>query len=148
MNYLITFAVGAVVWIITGLVMADYLSETISLATMTIEDFLLWYRIAITAVGVIALLSTYYWFNYGSKDETARNLDSAKRTWTVLFVVQIIVAVVALLVLVVAFLDEGLLIGDYLLIFLALSLHSYIFFWLCTFLMSPTAVKYLVPLKS
>lgn len=148
MNYLITFAVGAVIWIITGLVMADYLSETISLATMTIEDFLLWYRITITVAGLIALFSTYYWFHYGSKDEVARNLDSAKYVWNGHFIAHVILAVVGLLVLVVVFLDEGLLLGDYSMIFSALSLHTYIFFWLCTFLMSPTAVKYLVPLKS
>lgn len=148
MNYLVSFAIGAGVWMLTGMALADYLSETVSLATMTIEDFLFWYRIAITVVAVIALVCVYFWFYKGSQDQVTRDLAQAKKTWAALFVTLIILAIAALLALVVAFLDEGLIIGDYLLILLALSLHSFIFYWLCTFLMSPLNVKYLVPLKN
>lgn len=147
MNYLITFAIACLFWVITGLVLAGHLSDTVSLATLAIEDFLFWYRIAITAVGVISLLLTYYWYVYGSKDSTAGDLEQARRVWYQLFVILIIVAIVALFAKVIIFLDEGIAIIDYLIIFAALSLHTYIFYWLCTFLMSPRAVKYLVPLK-
>lgn len=145
LNYLVTFAIACLFWVITGLVLANYLSDVISLATITIEDFLLYYRIAITVVCVISLLSVYYWFNFGGKDSTAADLDHAKKVWYQYFVVQIILSVLALFVHVILFLDEGIIFMDYLTIFGALSLHTWIFYWLCTFLMSPRAVKYVIP---
>ena len=147
LNYLITLAIGSVIWILTALVIGNYLSLTIALATLMVEDFLLYYRIFVTAAGIISLLSVYYWFYYGNKDSTAGDLEGAKRLWYSLFIIELVIAVVILLVNVILLLDEGVGITDYLFIYIALSLHTYIFFWLCTYLMSPRTVKYLVPLK-
>ena len=146
-NYLVTLAIGCIFWIFTGLLIAEYLSDTVTLATITIEKFILWYRLGNTVAGIISLIWVFYWFSYGSKDSTAGDLDNAKKFWYKSFIIHIIVAVAILFAEVVGFLNEGIVYSDYLIIFVTLSLHTYFFFWLCTFLMSPRAVKYIVPLR-
>ena len=146
-NYLITFAISCFLWVITGLVLANHLNNTIFLSTFTVEKFLLWYRLSISAAALISLFYTYHWFFYGSKDSTAGDLNQAKRTWNISFIIQFIVAVVILFIEVIIFMNQGIAFMDYLKILGALFLHTFVFFWFCTFLMSPRAVKYLVPLK-
>lgn len=147
MNYLIAFAIACICWILTNLVLANHLSDTIMLATLPIETFLFWYRVALTAVGVIALLTVFNWFRYGNKDAVAIELDQAKRVWYITFISLISLTVVVMMAKVVAFLNEGIAFVDYLIIFAAVALETFIYFWLCTFLLSPRTVKYVVPLK-
>jgi hypothetical protein len=147
MNYLITTAIGGILWVITAVFLGEELGNTMPLATLSVEEFLVRYRIALAAAAVMGLLSVFYWYFYGSKDSTAGELDRAKRIWYSSFVGQIIIAVGIVVILVILFLSEGLTTIDYLIIFALVSLHTYIFFWLCTFFMSPRTVKYIPPFR-
>lgn len=141
LNYLITIAVGGILWVITAVVSGDLLGEGISLATMSIEDFLFRYRIALAVAAVSGILNSFYWYFYGGKDSSAGDLDRAKRIWNQSFIGQIVTAAVVLVVLVFMLMTEGVTLKYYLIIFGLTSLHTYIFFWLCTFLMSPINVE-------
>lgn len=145
LNYIITFAIGCFFWIISTIVISDYLSETIALASLPIEDFIFWYRIGVTSAGILSLLTIYNWFRYGSKTQTALNLKEAKRVWTISFFLQVSLATGFLMGKVVIFSKEGIALLDYIIIFLVLSLQTYIFYWLCTFFFSPRSVMYVVP---
>lgn len=141
LNYLVTLAIGAVLWVVSAVIVGNVLSESITLATINVEDFLAIYRIALAIAAFIGISNSFYWYFYGSKDSTAGELDRAKRIWNQSFIAQITVAAGVVFVLGLKFLKEGIVLKDYLIIFGLVSLHTYIFFWFCTFLMSPINVE-------
>jgi hypothetical protein len=141
LNYLITIAAGGILWVITAVVSGDLLGERVSLATMSVEDFLLRYRIVLTIAAVIGILNSFYWYLYGSKDSTAGELNRAKGIWNMSFIGQIVAATGIVVALVFMLMGEGVTINHYAIIFGLASLHTFIFFWLCTFLMSPINVE-------
>lgn len=141
LNYLVTIAIAGVLWVITAVLSGDLLGDSISLATMSVEDFLMRYRIVLAIATVIGLLNSFYWYFYGSKDSAAGELDRAKRIWNISFIAQIVVAAGIVVALVVMLMAEGVSPKYYLIIFGLGSLHTFIFFWFCTFLMSPINVE-------
>lgn len=146
-NYLITLAFACILWVISAHILGNLLGDIIYLETLPVEDFIFWYRIFITIAGVLSLLITYYWYFYGNKDTTAGELDAAKRMWFYLFTVQVTITAVIFVAKVIIFRNEGIAFKHYLVILGALSLFTWLFFWISTFFMSPNAVKYLVPFK-
>lgn len=140
-NYLITLAIGAVLWVVSAVIVGNMMSESITLAIISIEDFLAFYRIVLAIAAFIGISNSFYWYFYGGKDSTAGELDRAKRIWNLSFIGQISAAAGIVSVFGFKFLKEGIVIKDYLIIFGLASLHTYIFFWLCTFLMSPINVE-------
>jgi hypothetical protein len=145
LNYLVTFAIAGVLWIITAVLTGNSLGESISLATMSIEDFLIRYRIVLAVAAVLGLLNSFCWYFYGSKDSIGRELNRARKIWNISFIVQIVVAAGLVVALAVMLMAEGVSPKDYLIIFGLASLHTFILFWFCTLLMSPNNVKNLVP---
>ncbi|MHA2289433.1 MAG: hypothetical protein ACXABG_11670 [Promethearchaeota archaeon] len=143
LNYLITVTLSALFWIITAVFIGDSFSYSVFLATWSIEDFKFLYRITLAIAAFLGLINSCYWFFYGNKDSTAGNLEQAKRKWYFIFISLIIIAVLVVFVLVIILLDEGLVFGHYSILFCFISLHTFFFFWLCTFLMSPRTVKYI-----
>lgn len=141
LNYLITLAIGAVLWVVSAVIVGNVLSESITLATIGVEEFLAFYRIVLAVAAFIGVSNSFYWYFYGSKDSTAGELDRAKKIWNQSFIGQISVAAGIVSVFGFKFLKEGIVLKDYLIIFGLASLHTYIFFWLCTFLMSPINVE-------
>lgn len=112
-----------------------------------LELLFFWYRIATTSAGVTGLLIVNYWYIYGDRKDTVGNLERARKVWSLLLVVEVIISFVILLLLVIVFKNMGIAPVHYLIIFGALSLHTSILFFLCTFFLSPRAVKYVVPFK-
>ena len=141
LNYLITAAAGVVLWIVTAVVLAPVLGDHITLASMPIEDFIVDYRIDLAIAAMIGILNTLYWYYYGDKDSTAGELDRAKKIWNVSFITQIFLCAVLVFALVFITLAEGLSPIYYVLIFGITALHTFIFFWMCTVLMSPVNVE-------
>lgn len=141
MNYLITVAGGAILWIITAIVLGGVIGEKVSLSSMSVEDFLVKYRIVLAIAATVGIMNSLYWYFYGGKDSTAGELDRAKKIWNVSFIVQIVASVGVVLTLVFMLMTEGVPPIYYIIIFGLAALHTFIFFWLCTMLMSPINVE-------
>lgn len=142
-NYLITAMLGAILWIVTGMVLGNYLSQTANLAFLTEEEFKSHYQIVLATTAAIGVMITFLWYLYGARDATALELETAKHRWFIIWVGEAIAAVVAVVTLVILFKDEGLDVISYLLFFLALAAHTFMFFWVCSFYLSPRSVKYI-----
>ena len=140
LNYLITFVLAGVLWVLTALVLSGWLSESVFL-NATIDEFIQVYRILVGVAAVLGLLLCVYWYYYGSRPTTVGELGAAKRKWVVLFFVADAIAVGLLVAFLVIFRAETFTLAQYALFFGIFSLHTWVFYWLCTLLMSPRTVK-------
>ena len=143
LNYLITIALGIVLWVITAVFYGGTFSESLILAVSTPEQFLSNFRIMLGIAAAIGIINCLYWYYYGSLDSTAGELGKAKKVWMISFVLQIIASAAILFVLISMNLTEGIATSDWIIAFGLISLHTWFFFWLCTFLMSPRTVQYI-----
>lgn len=143
LNYLITIAAGALLWVITAIFIGASYSEALIFAESTPEEFnqTLWITFGIAAFS--GIMACVFWFYYGSKDSTAGVLQKAKKVWWIWFAVQIIISILLLIFQIISFLSEGLLPVDWIIVWLLISLHTYIFFWFFTFSFSPRTVKFI-----
>jgi len=142
-NYLISFACAAVLWVILGIFIGDLIGESITLATLAVEEFLNLFRIALGVITLLSLILIFYWLYYGAKSSTAGELKTAKKKYIVLFVTELIFAIIMLVILVIMLLDEGVVGSDYALIFLLAIVQTFILFWVTTLFFSPKTVKYI-----
>lgn len=143
LNYLITIALGAILWVITAIFYGGSFAEVLMLTTATPEEFLARLRIMLGIGAAIGIINTLFWFYFGDLTSTAGDLGKAKKVWWSSFISQIFLAVAILFGLVFWNLNEGILTIDWLIVFGLISLHTWFFFWICTFLMSPRTVKYI-----
>jgi hypothetical protein len=143
LNYLIAIALGIVLWVITAVFYGARFSESLIFASSTPEEFVASLRIMLGIAALCGIVNTIYWFYYGSLTSTAGELDRAKRVWWFSFILQIIASVVILFILIFMYLAQGILTSDWLLTYAMISLHTWFFFWLCTFMMSPRTVKFI-----
>jgi len=143
LNYLITIALGAILWVGTAIFYGGSFSESLMLAVSTPEDFLSHLRIMLGVAAALGIINCLHWYYYGNREETAGKLNKAKKVWWASFVFQIIFSVVILLILVFMNLKEGILTKDWLITYAMISLHTWFFYLICCFLMSPNTVKYI-----
>jgi len=143
LNYLITIALGGVIWVVTAIFYGGPFSESLMLATATPEQFLGNFRLILGLAAIIGIANCCYWYYYGNLDSTVGDLKKAKRVWWTSFVFQVIVSVALLFILVFMNLKEGILTSDWIITYALISLHTWFFFWLCTFIMSPRNVKFI-----
>lgn len=141
LNYLITAALGAVLWVVTAIFIGSAFSESLMLAVSTPEDFAANLRIILGIAACLGIANCMYWYYFGSLNSTAGNLKRAKNVWLTSFIIQIIFSVALLFGLVLLNLTEGILTFDWLIVFGLISLHTWFFFWFCTYTMSPRTVK-------
>jgi membrane protease YdiL (CAAX protease family) len=141
-NYLVTAALGAVLWVVFAILMGSYLSENPNLANKDPADLASELRI-IFGVGILlSIISACYWYYYGDLEKTAGDLSAAKRKWRLLFMLQIILSVVLIVTIVLMNMSEGIQPNWFGLYFALLAVLTFIFFWVTTYLMSPRTVKY------
>ncbi len=143
LNFLVTIALGGFFWVVTAIFYGGSFSESLMLATKTPEEFLANFRLVLGIAAIIGIANCLYWYYYGSLDSTAGNLNKAKKVWWTSFIFQIAASVAILFILVAMNLEEGVLTKDWLITYLLISLLTWFFFWLCTFLMSPRTVKFI-----
>lgn len=141
LNYLIAFVVAALLWVLTAIVLSGWLSEAVFLNEATVEQFVQTYRITVGVAAVLGLLLAAYWFFYGSRPTTVGELGAAKRKWVVLLLVAVALAVALLVTFLVVFRAETFTGGQYAALFGIFSLHTWLFYWGTTLLMSPRTVK-------
>ncbi len=143
LNHLITFALGSILWVVFGILLAEYLSQNPTLMSKAPEDLANELRI-IFGVGVLlTIFSASYWYFYGDKETTAGDLPAAKKLWLGLFIFQIILSVSLTVVIVVMNMTEGIEAKWFGIYFGIIALLTFILFWLTTFFMSPRTVKYI-----
>lgn len=65
MNYLITIAFGAILWIATAIFYGGTFSESLMLAESTPEEFLANFRIMLGVAAGLGILTCVYWYYYG-----------------------------------------------------------------------------------
>ncbi len=143
LNYLITIAFGAILWVVTAIFIAGSFCESLMLAVSTPEKFLANLRIILGVAAFAGIINCIQWFYYGGLTSTAGNLKKAKTVWIISLIIQIVVSVALLLVLIFINLTEGILPKDWLTIFGLISLHTWFFYWFSTFFMSPRTVVYI-----
>lgn len=140
LNYLITLALGGLAWFVAAIVVGNYLGENVSLLDASVEGFLGQYRTLLALAVALALGLCFYWYFYGSRPETAGRLPQAKRRWAALFLTALAAGLALVFALVLLFRAETFTLGQYALFFAAVSLNTYVLFWLSTLLMSPRTV--------
>lgn len=147
-NYLITLAIGGLVWFVASTLIGNYLGNNVALIYASMVEFVGTYRLLVT-IGVAAgVLLCFVWFYYGSRPTAAAAAapgGGAVRTWNILALIALIVAVVLVFVLVVVYTDEAFTIWQYAVVFLMTSLGTYLLFWLCSVLFSPRPVMNCMP---
>lgn len=147
MNYLGAAAVGGLLWVVTGLLVGNYLGNNVSLQVLTTETFVGIYRGVLAAATVVFLLCCYYWFFRGARESASRELPTARRLWVAIFTTLIVLAVATVVGLAYLLRTEGLSAVDYVIVFGVLMVQTFLSFWLCTLLMTPRAWAYVVPGK-
>ncbi|HZG23722.1 MAG TPA: hypothetical protein VEZ17_04030 [Chitinophagaceae bacterium] len=143
LNYLITIALGIVLWVITAVFYGVRFSESLIFVSSTPEDFLASLRIILGFAALSGITNALYWFYYGNLTSTAGELDRAKRVWWVSFILQVIASVVLLFILIFMYLDQNIATSGWLISYALISLLTWFFFWLTTFMMSPRTVKFI-----
>jgi cytochrome bd-type quinol oxidase subunit 2 len=142
-NYFLTMALGAILWVICAIFMANYLTENPNLAEKDPADLAAELRIIFGTGVLLSIICACYWFYYGDQEKVAGELGAASRKWNMLFIFQIILAVALTVVIVLMNMKEGIEASWYCIYFACLSVLTFILFWLSTFLMSPRTVKYI-----
>ncbi len=143
LNYLITIALGGILWIITAVFYGDKLSQSVILSTATPEDFVANLRIYLGIAAGLGILMSVYWYYYGSQEKVAGELNLARKKWWTLFIFLLIACAGVLFGLIFKNLKEGIASSDWIIVFILISLHTWFFYWLCTYLMSPRTVKFI-----
>lgn len=141
-NYLVTIAAVAVLWIVAAVLTGNYLGDNAALSNTTTEDFGRVYRIVMTVGAVIAALGLIHWYWQGAKDAAATDLAGSRRFWSGWFLLLLILSVGCVAALVVTFRDERFTVTEYLMMFGCASLLTWVPFWLCSLAMSPRGVKH------
>ncbi len=142
-NYLLTIALGAVLWIIFAVFAMDYLSNGPSLAEKDPAIFAGELRILFAAGMLLSIIACCYWYYYGDQPQTAGNLGAARKKWWMLFILMLVLSVVLTLIIVFLNLSEGIEPKWYAIYYIIFAALTYILFWLATYLMSPRTVKYI-----
>ncbi len=130
-------------WFITAIALGGVIGNGVSLSSMSVEDFLAKYRVALGIAALFGIINLCYWYSYGGSDKSAGDYGRSKSIWNISFIVQIVLAGVIEAILVIMLLKEGVSTGYYLIIFGLLSLHTYLYFWVCSLVMSPPNVQHI-----
>lgn len=141
-NHILTIAIGIVLWVIFGILMASFLSESPNLhdkdSTVLAGELRF-----IFAIGVLlSLVCCSYWYYYGSQEKTAGELPKAKSTWRMLFFFQLILAIALTLAIILMNMSQEIEAKWFVIYFAIISVLTFILFWASTFLMSPRTVKF------
>lgn len=141
-NYLVTIATIAVLWIIAAVLVGNYLGDNAALSNTTTEDFARTYRVVMTIAAIMAAVGLIHWYWHGAQGAAATDLGGARRFWSGWFFILLISSVICVAGLVLTFRDERFTISEYLLMFSCASLLTWVPYWICSLSMSPRGVKH------
>lgn len=145
MNYLIAVGVSAALWLLTAILLGGFLGDSVSLQQMAVEDFLARYRIIMGVAAGLGTITLFAWLQHGSNSEAGAELRRSRRLWTILLISLLVLVAILLTVFTVTMLAEALESGTVIMIGAALFVHTVLYFWVCSLLVSPERVKFVVP---
>src|SRR4051794_21107870 len=122
MNYLVTLAAIAVLWIVAAVLVGNYLGDNVALSNTTTEDFGRVYRIVMTIGAVAAAAGLMHWYWHGAKDGAATDLGGARRFWSGWLFVLLITSVGCVAGMILTFRDERFTVAEYLMQYACASL--------------------------
>ena len=140
LNYLLALTLAGGLWILAAFVLGNYLLDNVALVEMTVEEFVGTYRTVLTVAGALCLVLVFAWFHYGSRPSTAGEMPAARRRWDISLMAALGVGVISVILMVLLFGDESFSGGQYALFVLALSVLTWLQYWLSTLLWSPRTV--------
>ena len=146
-NYLLTIALGAVLWLLFAVFAMDYLSNGPSLAAKDPAVFAGELQMLFAIGMMVSIICACYWYYYGDLPRTAGDLSAARKKWWVLFIITLVVSVALTLAIVFMNKSEGIEPKWYAIYYVIFAALTFILFWVVTFFMSPRTVKYIPPGK-
>ncbi len=144
LNYVAALGVTVVMWFVTAILLSGLFIDSVSLTNLDVQVFRGRYQLILALGALLSYLLMAYWFYYGNRNATVEDLHAARRRWMILFWLNIILAAALTVIMILLHLTEGLTPGNYLVMALMVSVTTFFCFWLCTFLMSPLSVKYVI----
>ncbi|NUM70715.1 MAG: hypothetical protein HUU43_07690 [Ignavibacteriaceae bacterium] len=140
-NYLLALVIIVIFWLITGLLLGGFFSDSITLAEKSSEDFYFEYQLVSGIASLLTFLLVSLWFVYGSDDKVLSKQNEAKSKYTTFFISCVMVGVIAAVVLFILNASEGIDIVSSMLMFVVQILNTLLAFWLATFISSPSNVE-------
>lgn len=141
-NYLVTYALLAVSWIVFAVMLGNYLGENVALANTTSEDFGRTFQLVLAAAAVLSALASTHWYWAGTADSAATDLSGAQRLWSSWFFVLVITSVVCLAGLVIFYRDESFTLSESLLMYGSSAAVTFAPYWIASLSLSPRGVKH------
>jgi len=137
----IVTAAALVLWVLTSFLTASYIGDSVTLVSLALDSFVVLYRAALAGAALAGLLGTVVWLLYGSRPGRALGLDQARRVWITLWFIELCAASGVVVGMVVRMIVETLSPGNLAFLFVMMSLHTWVFFWICSLLFSPRTVE-------
>lgn len=141
-NYLVTYALLALSWIVFAVLLGNYLGENVALTNTTSEDFSRTYQLVLAAGALLSALASTHWYWTGVADSAATDLSGAQRLWSGWFFVLVITSVVCLAGMVIGYRDESFTWSESLLMFGSSAAVTFAPYWVSSLWMSPRGVKH------
>lgn len=142
-NYLLTIAIIAVLWVVFAILLGATLSEGPNLSEKDPTELASLLRLIFGCGALTSIFSCCYWYYYGNLEKTAGELKKAKTRWNVLFITGIVAAVILTVIIILLNLTQGIQASWYAIYFGINALLTFIAFWITTYLMSPNIVKFI-----
>lgn len=141
-NYLVTYALLAVSWIVFAVMVGNYLGENVALANTTSEDFGRTFQLVLAAGTLFSAIASTHWYWAGVADSAATDLSGAQRLWSGWLFVLVITSVVCLAVLILFYRDESFTLSESLLMFVSSAAVTFAPYWISSLFVSPRGVKH------
>lgn len=143
LNHLATAAVAFLVWVLAVVWGASYLGDDITFMDVVPAAFQWTYRVIMTALAVVVIAQSSYWYVYGAREGTATDLARARRIWVGALLAQVVLSGAAVAAVSIFYVAELFAPKHYALMYALAALQTWITFWVATFLMSPRPVQYI-----
>jgi len=142
-NYFLTTALVAIIWVVFAVFMGPYLSESPNLAEKDPADLASQLQLVFAGGALLTIILTSYWYHYGNQESTAGELKKAKSKWTMLFIVELVASVALTVTIILLNMTEGIEASWFIIYFAINALLTFILFWLTTFILSPRSVQFI-----
>lgn len=140
-SLVIVSALAAVLWVLTAFLTASFIGDSVTLLNITVDAFVVLYRIALAGAAIAGWLGTVVWLVYGSSDEPASSPQQTRRIWAGLWLLELLAASGGVSYLLLTLLTERFSPSNMALLFLMMSSHTWIFFWATSLVCSRTYAR-------
>jgi hypothetical protein len=144
-RWIIAPVVLGLIWLMIVMFGGDYFANNLAFESVDVEDYIFIFKILFAISVATTLVFVYIWYVYGGSKSVTLNLKGAATTWWILFLLSFIDSVGSISFYIFKFESESLGVNHQIILFVLLSMATYIPFYILTLLLSPLNVKYTVP---